>query len=82
MDACLAQLVERKTFNLVAVGSSPTAGIVCQKGEKVSLYIVSGSVPEPGQRGATQDRMLYASWDRSPPLPFRLFSSVGRAHDF
>ena len=26
--ARLAQLVERKTFNLVVVGSSPTAGIV------------------------------------------------------
>ena len=47
-----------------------------QKGEKVSLYIVSGSVPEPGQRGATQDRMLYASWDRSPPLPFACLAQL------
>ena len=26
--ACLAQSVERKTFNLVVVGSTPTAGIL------------------------------------------------------
>ena len=45
------------------------------------VVVVYGSVPEPGQRGATQDRMLYASRDRSPPLP-RPFSSVGRAQDF
>ena len=29
--ARLAQLVERKTFNLVVVGSSPTAGIFIMK---------------------------------------------------
>lgn len=28
IDACLAQLAERQTFNLVVVGSSPTAGDV------------------------------------------------------
>ena len=39
--ARLAQLVERKTFNLVVVGSSPTAGTrvvtLSNSGEKVSL---------------------------------------------
>ena len=28
-DALLAQMVERKTFNLVAVGSIPTEGVFC-----------------------------------------------------
>ena len=39
--AFLAQLVERKTFNLVVVGSSPTEGkrvvTLSNSGEKVSL---------------------------------------------
>ena len=43
--ACLAQSVERKTFNLVVVGSSPTAGTrlitLSNSGEKGSLVIVS-----------------------------------------
>ena len=28
-EALLAQMVERKTFNLVAVGSIPTEGVFC-----------------------------------------------------
>ena len=43
--ARLAQSVERKTFNLVVVGSSPTAGTrvvtLSNSGEKVSLVIAS-----------------------------------------
>ena len=42
--AYLAQLVERKTFNLVVVGSSPTVGIslvdLINSDEKVSFVIV------------------------------------------
>ena len=38
--ARLAQLVERKTFNLVVVGSSPTAGTL---GEWRSGYSARGS---------------------------------------
>ena len=55
----LAQLVERKTLNLVVVGSSPTEGkrvvTLSNSGEKVSLDKVklSAWVPEPGQRGET-----------------------------
>ena len=44
MQAYLAQLVERKTFNLVVVGSSPTVGIslvdLINSDEKVSFVIV------------------------------------------
>ena len=36
--AHLAQLVERKTFNLVVVGSSPTAGIDPKGRKSISLY--------------------------------------------
>ena len=34
-----------------------------------SVVVLSGSVPESGQRGATQDRLHYASWVQIPPLP-------------
>ncbi len=37
--AFLAQLVERKTFNLVVVGSSPTEGIYI-------IFYIFGNVPE------------------------------------
>ena len=33
-NARLAQLVERKTFNLVVVGSSPTVGIFAKREKK------------------------------------------------
>ena len=45
------------------------------------VKVLSGSVPELGQRGVTQDHMHYASWVQIPPLP-RPISSVGRAQDF
>jgi hypothetical protein len=44
----LAQLVERKTFNLVVVGSSPTADT-----KSDCLKQLNARVPESGQRGTT-----------------------------
>ena len=35
----------------------------------VVINSVLGSIPELGQRGATQDRMRNASWVQIPPLP-------------
>ena len=70
--AFLAQLVERKTFNLVVVGSSPTEGMINYQSnseEKVSFVIVLQVMFPSGQRGATQDRLHYASWVRIPSLP-------------
>ena len=61
--------------------------IILFKNLKLELKIyykgktLSGSVPELGQRGVTQDHMHYASWVQIPPLP-RPISSVGRAQDF
>ena len=37
--------------------------------ENCVVVVVYGSVPELGQRGATQDRMRNASWVQIPPLP-------------
>ena len=37
MQAYLAQLVERKTFNLVVVGSSPTVGILVSWCNRLAL---------------------------------------------
>lgn len=55
IDACLAQLAERQTFNLVVVGSSPTAGDVgrllfCMRGVRwvivcaVVYYFISNTL--------------------------------------
>ena len=66
-SAHLAQLVERQTFNLVAVGSSPTVGTTLSVwrnwiAHQTSNLGVAGSspvmdisvsFPESGQRGAT-----------------------------
>ena len=41
--ARLAQLVERKTLNLVVVGSSPTVGMLLSWGSLVTLSIVGVS---------------------------------------
>ena len=76
--AFLAQLVERKTFNLVVVGSSPTEGMINYQSnseEKVSFVIVLWVMFPSGQRGATQDRLHYASWVRIPSLPRVLWCS-------
>ena len=37
--------------------------------KKHCVVVLYGSVPELGQRGATQDRMLDASWVQIPLLP-------------
>jgi hypothetical protein len=43
--AHLAQLVERKTFNLVAVGSNPTVGIKKKKKKKkIDFSILNGFI--------------------------------------
>jgi hypothetical protein len=44
--AHLAQLVERKTFNLVAVGSSPTVGILDLEGLNI-LISLNGKAINP-----------------------------------
>ena len=38
-DARLAQLVERKTLNLVVVGSSPTVGVILRPGPLLSRLL-------------------------------------------
>ena len=45
----------------------------------VVINSVLGSIPELGQRGATQDRMLYASWVQIPLLPLVPLAQLVRA---
>ena len=44
--AFLAQLIERKTFNLVVVGLIPTEGTFTEEPSVVEQYVV-GSIPTP-----------------------------------
>ena len=58
----MAQSVARQAVNLQVAGSNPAGGArlvdLINSEEKVSFVIVYGNVPKPGQRGATQDRVL------------------------
>ena len=77
-QARLAQSVERKTFNLVVVGSSPTSGV--NSAQSVLLlwqYLVRIQTGLRGERYnmfltanqmfLTKNQPRYASWFRTPP---------------
>ena len=44
--------------------------------EHCVVVVPYGSVPEPGQRGVTQDHVHYASWVQIPLLPFAYLAQL------
>ena len=64
-DARLAQSAERKTLNLVVVGSSPTVGILSTIGVVVSWVVAIDSTRVRFPDGAERDHFM-----PNPPDPF------------